>query len=149
MFKRPSTSLAVLALVLSAAACSSNNSGGGDGGTAGKGGAVTDAAPDTGVFGVLCPLSPMRLTTSPPMTAEQFCTVYLLACNGGNTPDGGYTARADCEAAYAALNFDSTRQCRSYHVCNAANYDTTNAALHCQHSIGIVLCDDVSPDASQ
>src|SRR5664279_5521918 len=149
MFKRPFASFAVLTLVLSAAAaCSSNKGGGADGGSAGKGGTVTDASPDTGVFGVLCPLAPnMRLTTSAPMTAEQFCTVYLLACSGGNNPDGGYTTRADCEAAYAALNFDGTRQCRSYHVCNSANYDPSNAALHCGHAVGIVLCDDVSLDA--
>ena len=76
------------------------------------------------------------------MTEAEFCQLYFQTCIGANAPAGGYTALADCKTAYANLTFDNTRDCRSYHVCNAVSYDTLNAQAHCGHAIGIGLCAD-------
>ena len=92
----------------------------------------------------LCPLDSRRVSTSPSIGAEQFCQLYLQTCKGANNPPGGYTALIDCETAYSGLNFETTRECRSYHVCNAASYDTPEVAVHCRHSIGLDLCPDTA-----
>ncbi len=41
--------------------------------------------------------------------------------------------------------FDSTRECRSYHVCNSASYDPSQGLLHCGHAIGVAMCADTGP----
>jgi hypothetical protein len=117
---------------------------------------VQDATTDTGGanIAVLCPRvdgGPGRNATSPQMTAPEFCQLYLQTCMGATNPDAGYTMLAECMTAYTALNANSTRECRSYHVCNAAAYaDITMPNVvrtHCGHSIGIGLCADTTPDA--
>ena len=135
------------------------------GGATGTGGAATDAGHDTvadtsggdtsidatgdaAVLAALCPAAPTaRNALSPSMTAAQYCMLYLQTCGGANMPDGGYTSEATCETAFAALAYETTRECRSYHVCNAAVYNPASVALHCGHSIGIGLCGDVAVDA--
>jgi hypothetical protein len=150
-------SVAFLALSIAAFStqgCSSSNNSGGTGGTTGSGGTTGgDASSDTGGvnLAVLCPTNPMRNAATAAMTATDFCHVYLQGCTGANNPsDGGFTSQASCEAAYTALNFDSTRMCRSYHVCNAVSYVTNGQAVHCPHAVGIGLCADTAPagDAS-
>ena len=93
----------------------------------------------------VCPSDPQRTGDNPAMTPMEFCQVYVQTCMGTNTPPGGYITEAECEAAYTGLMFDSTRECRSYHLCNAAAYDTMNALMHCGHSIGVGLCLDTGP----
>lgn len=159
--------LVALSATLSAAACSSSSSKGGSGGgggtsTGGSDGAVTgtggasgdaatsDAAGDGGLnLAELCPASPMRTMTSPAMTAATFCELYFQTCTGANNPaDGGYTSQSECMVAYTALLSESTRECRSDHVCNAAVYFTGAVPLHCGHAAGNPPCADVVPDAS-
>jgi hypothetical protein len=89
-----------------------------------------------------CPSNPQRLATSPSLTAQQFCQVYLQTCVGSSNPPGGYTTLADCETAFPNLTFETTRQCRSYHLCNAASYDSAEVVLHCRHTMGLGLCAD-------
>ena len=93
----------------------------------------------------VCPTTTMRMNSSPAMTAVEFCQVYMQICTGANTPQGGYITEAECEAAYTGLMFESTRECRSYHLCNAASYDPMNALTHCGHAVGISLCPDAGP----
>jgi hypothetical protein len=99
--------------------------------------------------GALCPSgasgSPARSETSPAMTTQEFCDLYIQTCSGANAPTDGYITNAECQAGFAALMFESTRECRSYHLCNSADYDTAHAALHCQHTMGIDLCGDTGP----
>ena len=101
----------------------------------------------------LCPTSnPRRLPSSPSFSSAQFCQLYFATCVGSSAPMGGYSALADCEGevptsqgeaqAYPALAYETTRQCRSYHLCNAAAYDTGAVTVHCRHSVGIDLCAD-------
>ncbi len=92
--------------------------------------------------GALCPASPQRATESPAMAATDFCQLFLQTCNGTNNPPGGYTTEADCERAYLGLTYETTRECRSYHVCNSAAYDTQNVLLHCRHAVGLDMCTD-------
>ena len=93
----------------------------------------------------VCPSSPQRLLSSPAMTTMEFCQVYMQTCKGAQSPQGGYITEAECQAAYTGLTFDSTRECRSYHICNAASYDKGNALVHCGHSVGLSLCPDTGP----
>jgi hypothetical protein len=121
----------------------------GDGATGGTDGGSSVAA--------LCPTSPMRTATSPAMTASEFCKLFFATCvspfvDGGTdagptdaaTADGGFSSESSCETSYTNLMYETTRECRSYHVCNAAAYNTANVALHCGHAIGIGLCEDVA-----
>ena len=115
--------------------------------------APSDATTDSGVnLAALCPGVPGdagRLTGSPQMTAADFCATYLQTCTGAANPDGGGpTTMQACVSMYNALNSDVTRECRSYHVCNAAVYFVNSVPLHCGHAIGIGLCQDTTPDAS-
>jgi hypothetical protein len=93
----------------------------------------------------VCPTSPQRVATSSAMTAPEFCQIFIQTCSGSNAPPGGYITEAECEMAYTGLMFESTRQCRSYHICNSASYDTSNALLHCRHTVGLDLCADTGP----
>jgi len=92
----------------------------------------------------VCPSSPQRVATSVAMTASEFCQIYMVTCSGSKAPTGSYATEAECEQAYTGLMFESTRECRSYHLCNSASYDTTNALLHCRHSFGLDLCADTA-----
>jgi hypothetical protein len=108
-------------------------------------GAILGAAScgkDGSDLGRLCPSAPMRVTTSPALTAAEFCQLYLETCTGVSNPAGGYTTLTDCETAYARFSFESTRECRSYHLCNSASYDTPNVVVHCMHAVGIGMCAD-------
>jgi hypothetical protein len=170
MTKRLPTILALAVAAFCAQACSSSSgtatgtggaggavataTGGAGGGATATGGAPGDAGPtdapaDSGVsLSALCPAAPnMRNAMTTAMSAADFCAIYLATCEGANMPDGGYTALAACMTAYNGLQFDTTRECRSYHVCNAAVYGVAIAATHCGHSIGIGLCADVAVDA--
>ena len=78
----------------------------------------------------------------------------LAGCHGGGDAgvDLGCACEADlgpaageCETDYLGLTFDSTRRCRSYHLCNSAAYDANNTLLHCGHAVGIDLCADEGP----
>jgi hypothetical protein len=95
-------------------------------------------------IGALCPSSPQRATESPAMTATEFCQLYLQTCTGTASPPNTYATEAECERAYDGLAFETTRECRSYHICNSASYDTNNVALHCRHSIGLDMCADTA-----
>jgi hypothetical protein len=143
--------ISILALAgLVAQGCSSNSTAK-DGGT-GAGADASDASVATGVnIAELCPTAPgPRLTNSPAMTATDFCTLFLQVCSGADSPaDGGFTSETDCEAAYTDLLYQTTRECRSYHVCNAAAYVPSSAALHCGHAVGILLCEDTPPASGQ
>jgi hypothetical protein len=127
------------------------------GGSTGNDGS-TDAPADTSTtdtstsdgglnLATLCPAAPnMRTATSPSMTAAQYCAIYLATCTGANMPDGGLTTEQSCETAFNNLMAEATRECRSDHVCNAAVYFTAAVALHCGHSVGVGLCQDVPAD---
>ena len=78
------------------------------------------------------------------MTATQFCQLFLQTCGGTYNPPGGYTNQTDCERAYTGLTFETTRECRAYHVCNSASYDPANVVLHCRHSVGLEMCADTA-----
>jgi len=93
----------------------------------------------------VCPSTSQRVMTSPAMTPMEFCQVYMQICTGTKSPPGGYITEAECQAAYTGLMFDSTRNCRSYHLCNAASYDTVHDVLHCEHTVGIDACADTGP----
>jgi hypothetical protein len=93
----------------------------------------------------VCPANPQRSPVSPAMTPMEFCQIYIQSCSGANTPPGGYITETECEAGYTGLMFDTTRECRSYHLCNAASYDTTNGLMHCGHAVGVGLCADSGP----
>ena len=93
----------------------------------------------------LCPSSPQRVTTSSAMTAGEFCQLYMQTCTGSKNPPTGYITEAECEMAYTGLQFESTRECRSYHICNSASYDTQNGLLHCGHAVGAGMCADTGP----
>jgi len=96
----------------------------------------------------LCPgtaSNPGRSLVSAAMTKQEFCDLYIQTCTGANSPRGGYTTTAECEPAYSGLMLESTRQCRSYHLCNSAAYDSANTLLHCGHAVGIELCPDTAP----
>jgi hypothetical protein len=90
----------------------------------------------------LCPTTSRRVAATPAMTAVQFCQLYLQTCVDANNPPGGYTTMADCQAAYPSLMFETARECRSYHLCNAASYDATAVLLHCRHTMGLGICVD-------
>ena len=107
--------------------------------------ALTCGSKSNSIVGQVCPANPQRVMTSPAMTAMEFCQVYMETCTGAKMPQGGYITEAECEAAYTGLMFDSTRECRSYHLCNAASYDMSNALLHCGHTVGIAMCADTAP----
>jgi hypothetical protein len=107
--------------------------------------ALTCGGGGSGVVAQVCPSSPLRSVISPAMTPMEFCQVYIQTCTGANSPQGGYITEAECEAGYTGLMFDSTRECRSYHLCNAAAYDTHNGLLHCGHAVGLELCPDTGP----
>jgi hypothetical protein len=92
-----------------------------------------------------CPSNPQRMAASPAMTASEFCKIFIQSCTGTKSPPGAYITEAECESAYSGLMFDSTRECRSYHICNSASYDTSNALLHCRHAVGLDLCPDTAP----
>jgi hypothetical protein len=85
----------------------------------------------------LCPSNPQRVTTSSAMTPAEFCQLYMQTCVGSKAPPQTYITEAECESAYTGLMFDSTRECRSYHLCNSASYDTGNGLLHCRHTVGL------------
>jgi hypothetical protein len=96
----------------------------------------------------LCPGSatnPGRTLATAAMAPSEYCALFLQTCSGANSPRGGYTTEASCEAGYNSLMFDSTRECRSYHLCNSAAYDNGNQLLHCGHAVGIDLCGDTGP----
>lgn len=116
------SALVIMFVALCAPACSSN------------GGNIAE----------LCPQTPQRAPDSPAMTAAQFCPLFLQTCDGTKNPPGGYTAEADCERAYSRLTFETTRECRSYHICNSASYDTTNVVVHCRHAVGLDMCADTA-----
>jgi hypothetical protein len=99
----------------------------------------------TNLVDQVCPTTTQRMMTSPAMTPTEFCQVYMQTCMGAASPPGGYITEAECEAAYTGLMFESTRECRSYHLCNAASYDMRNVGLHCQHTVGVGLCPDSGP----
>jgi hypothetical protein len=110
------------------------------------------SAPSCGSSGsdvsALCPGSPNspgRTEATAAMTPKEFCELFLQTCDGANSPRGGYTTEAECEAAYSGLTFTSTQECRSFHICNSAAYDKADALLHCQHAVGISLCADTGP----
>jgi hypothetical protein len=111
-------------------------------------GAAAILAPACGKKGAdieaFCPSIAKRVATTPALTAAQFCQLYLQTCVDASNPPGGYTTLADCEAAYPALMFETTRECRSYHLCNAASYDTAEEVLHCLHTMGLGLCLDTA-----
>ena len=94
--------------------------------------------------GALCPTNPLRAQESPAMTAAEFCQLYLQTCTGAASPPNSYATEAECERAYDNFAFETTRECRSYHLCNSAVYDTKNVALHCRHSIGLDMCADTA-----
>jgi hypothetical protein len=94
--------------------------------------------------GALCPTSPGRVADSPAMTAAEFCQLYLETCTGAASPPNTYATEAECERAYDGLTFETTRQCRSYHLCNSAAYDPKNDVLHCRHTIGLDMCADTA-----
>lgn len=98
-----------------------------------------------GIVDQVCPTSPQRTANSSAMTAAEFCEVYMQTCSGSKAPPGSYITQAECEEAYSGLMFDSTRECRSYHLCNSASYDTSNGLLHCGHAFGSTLCLDTAP----
>jgi hypothetical protein len=126
-FASPVAALAVLVgVALSVPACGSSSDGGGTGAS----------------VATLCPLSPKRTMASTAMTAGDFCQLYFQSCIGANEPAGGYKALDDCKTAYTNLAFANTRDCRSYHMCNAVSYDTLSAAAHCGHAVGVGLCAD-------
>src|ERR1044071_4413703 len=65
----------------------------------------------------LCPGSatnPGRTLATAAMAPSEYCALFLQTCSGANSPRGGYTTEASCEAGYNSLMFDSTRECRSY-----------------------------------
>jgi len=93
----------------------------------------------------VCPTNPQRTATSSAMTPSEFCQIYMQTCSGSKAPPGSYITQAECESAYTALMFESTRECRSYHICNSASYDSSMALLHCRHSFGLDLCADTGP----
>jgi hypothetical protein len=98
--------------------------------------------------GALCPgtaQNPGRTLVTTAMTPKEFCGLFLQTCSGDNSPRGGYTTEDSCEMAYTKLMSDSTRECRSYHLCNSAEYDSMNQLLHCGHAVGIDLCADTAP----
>jgi hypothetical protein len=95
-------------------------------------------------LGALCPTDPLRAQNSPAMTAMEFCQLYVQTCTGANSPPNNYATEAECERAYDAFMFETTRECRSYHLCNSAAYDPKNVALHCRHSIGLDMCADTA-----
>ena len=78
------------------------------------------------------------------MTAPEFCQLYFQTCTGAASPANNYATEAECERAYDNFMFETTRECRSYHLCNAAVYDKRNAHLHCGPSIGIDMCADTA-----
>ena len=92
-----------------------------------------------------CPSNPQRMASSSAMTATEFCRIFMQTCTGTKSPPGGYITEAECETAYSGLMFESTRECRSYHICNSASYDTSNGLLHCRHAVGLDLCADTGP----
>jgi hypothetical protein len=98
-----------------------------------------------GIVDQVCPTSPQRMASSSAMTAAEFCEVYMQTCTGSKAPPGSYITQAECEAAFTGLSFDSTRECRSYHLCNSAAYDSGNGLLHCGHAVGINGCADTGP----
>jgi hypothetical protein len=93
----------------------------------------------------VCPTSPQRVASSSAMTPAEFCQIYMQTCTGTKAPPNSYITEAECESAYTGLMFESTRECRSYHICNSASYDTSNGLLHCRHSVGLDLCADTGP----
>jgi hypothetical protein len=100
----------------------------------------------------LCPRQPdggpaIRMMYSPAMTPTEFCTLYLQTCGGTNNPDGGPTTLSACMATYTGLTYETTRECRSDHVCNAAVYFPGAVALHCGHANGNPPCADVVVDS--
>jgi hypothetical protein len=94
--------------------------------------------------GALCPTDPLRAQDSPAMTAMEFCQLYVQTCTGAASPPNNYATEAECERAYDGFMFETTRECRSYHLCNSAAYDPKNVALHCRHSIGLDMCADTA-----
>jgi hypothetical protein len=100
---------------------------------------------DKNLVDEVCPSNPQRVATSAAMTPAEFCQIYMKTCTGTKAPPGSYITEAECESAYTGLMFESTRECRSYHVCNSASYDTGQALLHCRHSFGLELCPDTGP----
>lgn len=93
----------------------------------------------------VCPTNPQRMATSSQMTPAEFCQVYMQTCSGANAPPNSPITEPECESEYMGLMFDSTRECRSYHVCNAASYDSGMPLLHCRHAFGLDLCGDTGP----
>ena len=104
-------------------------------------------AKDGSDVATLCPSTPMRSATSTALTAAEFCQLYLETCSGVSNPPGGYTTLTDCETAWARFTFETTRECRSYHLCNSASYDKTNVVVHCMHAMGISMCADTASGA--
>jgi hypothetical protein len=98
-----------------------------------------------GIVEQVCPTSPQRNATSSAMTAAEFCEVFMQTCTGSKAPPVSYITQAECEAAFTGLMFESTRECRSYHVCNSAAYDTSQGLLHCGHAVGVNGCTDTGP----
>jgi len=112
--------------------------GGSTGGAAGTGGA-SGAGGAGGAGGSGVPACTSTTSTSPAMSAADFCAIFIDACSGvtGFTVPPEYSTPAMCVTSYSDLT-DSQRTCRSYHVCNAVT--TGLKTTHCPHAVGVTLC---------
>ncbi|HEX3697156.1 MAG TPA: hypothetical protein VH374_17405 [Polyangia bacterium] len=95
-----------------------------------------DTAPKTAAQ--LCTTNPMLTAATPAFSAADFCNIYWATCNHTTT---GYTTEAECVTSYTTAMANATNgSCRSYHLCNAAVYDSGNAVTHCGHARGESIC---------
>jgi hypothetical protein len=101
-----------------------------DGGAAGAGAAGSDG-------GSAIPTCTSTMANSTPMSAANFCKIFLNECGMAHV---GYTNETECEATYSALTASKPmrQQCQSYHLCNAVTmHDPTT---HCPHAAGESNC---------
>ena len=72
------------------------------------------------------------------MSADDYCAILFDGCTtatAGSTFTNPYANMGACVTAYTALS-ETTRTCRSYHVCNAVGAGPENP--HCFHAIGMM-----------
>jgi hypothetical protein len=83
------------------------------------------------------PACTSTLATSPAMSVDDFCSLFVEICGTGHA---GYTTWTECRATYASLaSTPNRRTCQSYHLCNASHGGAA-ATVHCPHAAGEVVC---------
>jgi hypothetical protein len=70
------------------------------------------------------------MASSPAMSKEDFCRIFLATCGTAHT---GYADMGACVTTYSG-NTATLQKCQSYHLCNAESASGATRTTHCGHA---------------